>query len=401
MQTDAIDKGRPRQDLRANDREINAFVEIFDDQEPQGSGALSGLSFGVKEVIEQKGRKTPLGVAALYDRPGQIDAHVVAQALAAGAARVGTTRSTVMAIAGDSGTRNPLDTKRSPGGSSAGSAAAVAAGLVDFAFGTQTVGSIVRPASYCNVPGFKPSFDALSTAGVMCLARELDHVGIIGRDLDIVSRVFRELTPETDGARAFTKVFVPPLWFAETAHPAAAKACGNAMKVLHDLGLASSTQPLPEVVTDLEEEVLKGLLCHGIFGNHRAFLEANGNAVPEELMALFRLGSSISAEDHSDLVGHQEMMRRTMDEAIPEDAVVLMPSVIDLPPLLGHGTGLRQPQRLWTLLGWPVVSVPAASYGGASAHLKISVQLVGKPGSDRSLLGLARMLHHALRQASA
>jgi len=171
--------------------EVDAFVETFPESRAlREDGPLSGLTFGVKEIMEQEGRCTPWGLDILQDRFAETDATVIRKAEQAGARRIGTTRSTAMAIAGEARTRNPLNLGRSPGGSSAGSAAAVAAGMLDFAFSTQTVGSIVRPASYCGVPGFKPSFNLLSTEGVMPLSRDLDHVGLIARDIETVSRVF-------------------------------------------------------------------------------------------------------------------------------------------------------------------------------------------------------------------
>lgn len=321
---------------------------------------------------------------------GTSDAAVIRQAEAAGARRVGTTRSTAMAITGETSTRNPRDLARSPGGSSAGSAAAVAAGLIDFAFGTQTVGSIVRPASYCGVPGMKPTFDALSTDGVMPLSIDLDHTGIIAKDIRTIARVFRSCRTESPAAPAFTRVVVPELWFQQTPHPAANAAVDIAAGLLAKAGLAAQGTSLPAEVTGSEAVVLDGLLCRGIHDNHRAFLDAHSALAPDDLLKKAEAGALIGDEDLSRLRATRDMLRARMLEAISEDAVVLMPSVIDLPPEIGNGTGLREPQRLFTLLGWPVISLPVCSYGAPHAHLSMSVQLASRPGADLALIDLAQ-----------
>ncbi|MHA3980746.1 amidase family protein [Halovulum sp. GXIMD14794] len=371
---------------------VDAFVEFFPDAPAPANGALSGLSFGVKEVFEQAGRLTPLGLDFLGDRIGKTDATVIRQAEVAGARRVGTTRSTAMAITGETRTRNPRDPARTPGGSSAGSAAAVAAGLIDFAFGTQTVGSIVRPASYCGVPGMKPTFDTLSTKGVMPLSVDLDHTGLIAKDVATILKVFRALCPESLAAPPFQRVFVPELWFRQTPHPAVATALDTAIRLLADAGLASTRVALPPDVTASEADVLEKLLCRGIHDNHRAFLEAHAADAPRDLLDKAKAGAQIADHELAQLRTDRDAMRETMLKNVPEDAVLLMPSVIDLPPEIGSGTGLREPQRLFTLLGWPAISLPVCEYGYPHQHLSISVQLAARPGADLPLLELAQLI---------
>ncbi|EPX75430.1 Amidase [Salipiger mucosus DSM 16094] len=373
------------------DRDINAFVEVLDPT-PEVSGPLSGLRFGVKEVIEQEGLATPLGVPFLGDRIGKENAEVVDSLLDAGARRLGTTRSTMLAIAGDSGARNPLDLSRSPGGSSAGSAAAVAAGFLDFALGTQTVGSIVRPASYCGVVGFKPTFDVLPTRGVMRLSVELDHVGLIARDVETAQRAFRALAGPRDGQGVLTKACLPAPWFDGDLPTPVEAACTGLAERLGTIGLAASSCTLPDDVTSAEGEILNGLLCKGVLDNHRAFIEANEAQLPAELLALAKTGARISRQDHAALRSERDRLGAIMERLFDDETVLVFPSVIDAPPKLGSGTGLREPQRLWTLLGWPAISIPFGSYGGDLDHLSVGVQLIARPGMDVPLLDLARRI---------
>lgn len=379
--------------------EIDAFVETFPDAAClRDDGPLSGLTFGVKEIMEQEGRRTPWGLDILMERVGETDAPVIRKAEQAGARRIGTTRSTAMAIAGEARTRNPLNLSLSPGGSSAGSAAAVAAGLLDFAFGTQTVGSIVRPASYCGVPGFKPTFDMLSTEGVMPLSRELDHVGLIARDITTLSAVFEALTISRDLPAPFRKVLVPDLWFDFPVHPAAYRACDMARSAIEALGRPTERCQLPEFVTDKEALTLDGLLCRGIFENHHDFISENAQVLPSELTKKMELGSTISDAALETLQADRDKILNEVAGFISSDSVMLLPSVIDLPPRLGSGTGMREPQRLFSLLGWPVVSVPVCTYGSGHDDLSISVQLASSPNTDAALIRLAQRLENRLSE---
>ncbi|MDR3002886.1 MAG: amidase, partial [Acidovorax sp.] len=137
------------------------------------SGPLAGLTFGVKDVMDVKGMPTRYGCEGLPETPKDWDATVVAQLRAAGATPIGKTVTAEFAFVKPGPTRNPHSLEHTPGGSSSGSAAAVAAGMVDFALGTQTGGSMMRPAAYCGVVGFKPSFGLVHRQGMMVTAETL------------------------------------------------------------------------------------------------------------------------------------------------------------------------------------------------------------------------------------
>lgn len=370
----------------------NAFVQVVPPETPAPQGPLAGLRFGVKEVIDQKGLLSPWGVPFLSARVGEVEAPVVARIRQAGAIRVGTTRSTLMAITGDSGARNPRDLSRTPGGSSAGSAAAVALGAVEFALGTQTVGSIIRPASYCGVVGYKPTFDLLPTDAVMRLSRDLDHIGILARDVATVDRVMRAVSAMDTTSPRLTKVMMPDTWFDGPVHPAVPTVCDRAMQGLQALGLRPVDTALPPSVTDAEAALMHLLLCKGIDDNHRSFIAANAAALPEELLGFAAYGRSICNADLARARAARDQMAATMAGLIEDDTVVILPSVLDLPPHLGDGTGRRDPQRLWTLLGWPAITLPLGTYGGADSHLSLGVQLAAKPGCDAALLSVAAEL---------
>jgi len=163
--------------IAASEPDLRAWVEVSP-QAPLADGLLNGIPFGVKDIFETRGLATEYGSPLYAGRKGASDAHVVSGLRRTGAVLLGKTRTTAFASFDPAATRNPRFPGHTPGGSSSGSAAAVAAGMVPFALGTQTLGSVLRPASFCGICGFKPSFGLLSCEGVLPFAPSLDTVGL-------------------------------------------------------------------------------------------------------------------------------------------------------------------------------------------------------------------------------
>ncbi|MGD0620459.1 MAG: amidase, partial [Bryobacteraceae bacterium] len=162
--------------IRALDGSIHAWVQVLP-QKPTGHGKLSGIPFGVKDIIETRGLVTEYGSPIYKGRIGTGDAAIVREMRQRGGILLGKTETTAFAYRTPAPTRNPRNLDHTPGGSSSGSAAAVAAGMVPVTIGEQTQGSVLRPASYCGVTGFKPSYGLLSMDGVLPLAKSLDTLG--------------------------------------------------------------------------------------------------------------------------------------------------------------------------------------------------------------------------------
>lgn len=179
---------------------IEAWVRLTGESDAgSGPGPLSGAPFAVKDVIDVAGLPTRCGWAAFEHRaPAVADAAVVAALRAAGAVPVGKTRSTAFAFVDPTITRNPYDPQRTPGGSSSGSGAVVGAGVVPFALGTQTAGSLCRPAAYCGAYAYKPGIGVLPTEGMHPLSRAFDAVGVIAGEFDWLRRVFDVLATAFD-----------------------------------------------------------------------------------------------------------------------------------------------------------------------------------------------------------
>ena len=162
--------------IHAMDPSIHAWVQVLP-QRPTGEGMLSGIPFGAKDIMETRGLSTEYGSPIYKGRIGTDEAAIVGELRRRGAVLMGKTQTTSFAYRTPAPTRNPRNLEHTPGGSSSGSAAAVAAGMVPFALGTQTMGSVLRPASYCGVTGFKASYGLLSLEGVLPFAGSLDTLG--------------------------------------------------------------------------------------------------------------------------------------------------------------------------------------------------------------------------------
>ena len=163
--------------IRTQDPSIRAWVQVLP-QKPTGDGALSEIPFGAKDIMETQGLSTEYGSPIYKGRIGTADAAIVRQLRQRGAILLGKTHTTAFAYRTPAPTHNPRNLEYTPGGSSSGSAAAVAAGMVPIALGTQTRGSVLRPASYCGVTGFKGSYGLLSMEGVLPFAKSLDTLGL-------------------------------------------------------------------------------------------------------------------------------------------------------------------------------------------------------------------------------
>src|SRR5882724_9657889 len=197
-----------RKRIAERESELRAWVDVSP-QESQGNGPLRGIPFGVKDIYETRGLATEFGSPIYAGRKGQSDATLVTQLRESGAVLMGKTQTTAFASFDPSPTRNPHDLRHTPGGSSSGSAAAVAAGMVPFALGSQTQGSVLRPASYCGVVGFKPTYGVLSLAGVMPFAPSLDTAGLFTQTADDMRLLWSRMGFSTEAAGCAAAAFAP------------------------------------------------------------------------------------------------------------------------------------------------------------------------------------------------
>lgn len=354
-----------------------------------GPGPLAGVRVGVKSNIAVAGLPHTGGMAHLRHAIAPRDAAVVARLRAAGASITASLNMHEAALGATTDnvfygrTHNPHRMGHTPGGSSGGSGAAVAAGLVDLALGTDTLGSIRIPAAYCGVYGLKPTHGAVSTDGLLWLDPALDCIGPLARDLDMIERAWAVI-----GNGGVNGDFSRLLLLEDQA----GVACEPAVRIGHKAARAALDLPatsirLPDSPTAIRLAALTGSVrcLIGALGPHRAEASA-------ELR--FILDALADAPANPGLLA---AVKATLVDALGDDGVLLMPTA----PQAAFAHGTRPPANqadftaLASIAGLPAIALPA---GWRSDGLPVSVQLVGPAGAERRLLALARRLDGTLSQ---
>jgi Asp-tRNA(Asn)/Glu-tRNA(Gln) amidotransferase A subunit family amidase len=395
-----LDEQHALQQARAADERRRSGEEV---------GPLHGVPVGLKDIIDTADMPTENGTVLHQGRTPRHDAAVVAMLRAAGAVMLGKTVTTECAYFSPGKTRNPHSSAHTPGGSSSGSAAAVAASMVPLALGSQTNGSTIRPASFCGVYGFKPSHGLVPRTGMLQLSRTLDHVGLFARTLDDLALLaecaagFHEGDPDTRPRAAipFARLSQEPppveplLAFMRTPH--------------WDRMDADAREAFGEVqaaLGDRMEELELFPSAAGAWDWHKAIMEAEmaANFEPEwrrgrdrlsaQLRALIERGREVRAVDYQHALRAIPRLVASFDDLFMEryDAI-LTPAAPGTAPKGLESTGDPAFCTLWTLAGLPAVSLPLLK---GENGLPIGVQLVGRRGFDARLLRTARWLEAKL-----
>jgi Asp-tRNA(Asn)/Glu-tRNA(Gln) amidotransferase A subunit family amidase len=369
-----------------------------DDEIPRGP--LHGIPIGVKDLIDTVDLPTGYGSPIYRDHRPAADAACVALARAAGAIVLGKTVTTEFAYFAPGQTVNPHNPAHTPGGSSSGSAAAVGAGMAPLAFGTQTAGSILRPAAYCGVVGYKPSFGLLPRAGVKSLSESLDTVGVMARNVEDAAffigvltdrRTLRDITAPLPPRFGFCRT---PMW--DQAEPATIAALDRARGALlaagarvDDTAVPSEHQGLVAAQdTIMSYEMVRALAYERVW--HSA-------QISPRLAQLFDHGMTIGAAVYDAAIAEAQAARRGLAEFFGECTAIVVPAAPGEAPE-GHAyTGNPIFNRMWTLLGAPCVTIPA--HRGAKG-LPVGIQLVGRIGDDARLMEAALFAERALAAAT-
>jgi Asp-tRNA(Asn)/Glu-tRNA(Gln) amidotransferase A subunit family amidase len=401
--------------IDAVEGEIRAFAHLdrdhvlaqargLDESRAQGRpiGPLHGVPVAIKDIIDTADYPTELGSPIGAGRRPWNDATVVAKLRAAGAVIIGKTVTTEFAYFHPGPTRNPHDPTRTPGGSSSGSAAAVAARMVPLALGSQTNGSVIRPAAFCGAFAVKPSYGLVSRAGVLLLSRTLDHVGAFARslpDLALILDVIAGHDPADPDTRPFAapdfravqseKRPLPPR-FAFVRTPVWDKAEADTKAAFEELvgALGASIAPveLPQSLADAWEThrtIMATDMAHNL-----AALVARGEP-SETLRQLLAHGSSVSAVDYLGALAKARRYVTSLADIFDEYDAILTPAAAGIAPKGLAATGDPAFCTLWTLTGLPSLSLPLLAGEGG---LPLGVQLVGAPGRDAPLLRTASAL---------
>jgi Asp-tRNA(Asn)/Glu-tRNA(Gln) amidotransferase A subunit family amidase len=358
---------------------------------------LAGIPVGVKDIIDTGDMPTACGSPILRGRRPAVDAASVAALRANGAVILGKTVTTEFATYAPGKTRNPRDPSRTPGGSSSGSAAAVAAEMVPVALGTQTAGSVIRPAAFCGVVGFKPTYGLLPLAGVSACATSLDTLGLFTRSVEDLPPLLAALglTTELPPRPAAPRVALCRTEQWPLAAPQTQRFVEETARRLREAGAAVTEMELgPELVglAAAQEVIMAVEVARGFERLRRE----QGALLSAELRQLIESGAATPPERYHEALALAERGRRLVPRAFAAADVLLTPSVIgEAPPGLS-ATGDPAFNRIWTLLHLPCLHLPI---GLGPNQLPVGFQLVGPSRGDAQVLGAGAWIHHCLWSA--
>jgi len=373
-------------------------------------GPLHGIPVGIKDIIDTHDMPTEDGTVLHAGRTPVVDASLVSMLRAAGAVIMGKTVTTELATYSPGKTRNPHNPEHTPGGSSSGSAAAVAARMVPLAIGTQTNGSVIRPAAYCGVVGYKPSFGLISRHGVLKQSRPLDQIGVMARSVEDVALLaeqligFDENDPDTrPTARpllretAMQEPPVPPtLAFVKTPiWKSADTQCQEAFaELVEHLGERVEEFKLPTAFKDAwkwHQAIMEADLAK----NYEAEYQKGRDKLSEVLRGQIERGRRVRAVDYNKALDQVPALNAALNQMFDlRYEAILTPATAGTAPRGLEATGSPAFCTLWTLCGLPAITLPLMSADG----LPLGVQLVGPRGSDARLLRTAHWLVAQVQQ---
>lgn len=378
-------------------------------------GPLHGIPLGVKDIIDVAGLPTLAGAKVRPDAPAAGDAFVVRKLREAGAVLLGKTVTTEFASFDPSPTRNPWNLKRTPGGSSAGSAAAPSCGMCFAALGSQTGGSIIRPASYCGVAGLKPTWGRLSLRGIVPLAYHLDHPGVLARTVGDLELTYRALIgfdaldpcsaarPQASGGDDAFQTELDPAgmprlglvrdYFFDKSNDNVRRGVTAGMDRLRKAGASVAVVGMPKEFAEVHRSHRIIMAVEAAAYHRETFLARRGDYGPR-ISELLNEGLAATAVDYSRALEHQLQFRRAIEALLLEqqlDALVLPAVSHTAPPL--DTTGDPTFQAPWSFSGLPVVSLPCDL---GDDDMPIAMQFVGAPWSEGPLLATAGWCEQAV-----
>lgn len=363
-------------------------------------GALHGIPVGVKDLFDTCDMPTAYGSDIYRNYRPSWDAAVVSALRASGAVILGKTVTTEFATYRPGRTTNPHAPEHTPGGSSSGSAAAVADGMVPLALGTQTAGSVIRPASYCGVVGYKPTYGFIHRAGIKLISESLDTIGTFTRTVADAALLASVLSGRSDLHPVKMSTQPPRIGLCQTpqwdyAETATTTVFYRAAELLQKAGAQVVDTHLPEAFDGLataQEDIMAYEATRGLAfesNNHRDKLSS-------KLSMLLTSGTEITPKCYDHALRQADSCRSNLNEVFKDLDVILAPSAPGEAPKGLDSTGDPIFSRIWTLLHTPCINLPGFRGPGG---LPVGIQLIGKVGRDAELLAAARWVEQQMPDA--
>jgi Asp-tRNA(Asn)/Glu-tRNA(Gln) amidotransferase A subunit family amidase len=392
--------------IGAREKEVGAFVALDLDAARRAAAApdratlpLRGLPVAFKDIYDTADLPTEYGSPIYAGWQPRADAAAVVMTRRAGGVTIGKAVTTEFASLVPSPTCNPHNLAHTPGGSSAGSAAAVAAGMVPLAFGTQTAGSVIRPGAFCGVAAFKPSYRLIPTIGVKAVSWHLDTAGLFSAgvaDVAFAAAVILDRDLRVDRVPpAAPRIALVRTHLWPQASPAMQNAVETAGRNAAAVGARVMELTLPPIMEDAyraQHTIQDYETIRALGFEYERYREHIGKLLRDQLDA----AAQISAEDYDGARRTASRARQMLADAMADYDVILTPSAPGAAPAGLGATGNPMFNRLWTLMGAPCVNVPGLSEGG----LPLGVQIVGRFGRDKAALEAALFLQQAIGRAN-
>jgi Asp-tRNA(Asn)/Glu-tRNA(Gln) amidotransferase A subunit family amidase len=388
--------------IAAREPEIGAFVALDLDAARCAAGdtrlastPLRGLPVAFKDIFDTADLPTQYGSPIYAGHRPRADAATVTLTRHAGGIVLGKTVTTEMASLVPSATRNPRNLAHSPGGSSSGSAAAVAAAMVPIAFGTQTAGSVIRPAAFCGVTGFKPSYRLIPLVGVKDVSWHLDTAGLFGAGVADVafaaaSVLQRDLRVDRSSPAA------PRIGLARThLWPQASAAMQQAIETAARIAAAAGAKVADLNLPPILEEAHSAQFTIQDYENFRALAfeyDRHRDQIDNRLRVQLDAAAAISGDEYDAARRIASRARQALADCMADNDVILTPSAPGAAPHGFGSTGNPMFNRLWTLMGTPCVNVAGLN----DNELPLGIQIVGRFGRDRSALEAALFVERAI-----
>ncbi|WP_197993055.1 amidase [Gimesia aquarii] len=383
--------------------EESAFqqAETLDQELKQGKwrGPLHGIPVGIKDIIDVKGMPTKAGFPEREDSPAIRDATVVENLRIEGAIFPGKTVTTQLACFDPPPTRNPWNQEQTPGGSSSGSAAAVAAGMCLAAVGTQTGGSIIRPASFCGVAGLKPTYGMVDRQGLILLSEHLDHIGPIAHTLTDLVMMLDAMTDQA----TYLPLLIEPVkeaprigWLSDFFESKADETMRQAMAItrqkLEAAGATVKNGELPAEFASILENHLNLMqyeMAQNLGKDYEQEPDAYGTAISQVLDA----GRAVTDEMYQASLNYQTQIAPQMRKLFSRYEILISPATVGAAPDIST-TGDPSLNAPWSMTGFPTISIPVTV---TEQGLPLAIQITGHPDKFDDLLLAAQWCEDVLR----
>lgn len=374
------------------EKDIQAFACLSEMSTPVTKGPLSGIAVGVKDIFDAHDLPTEYGSEIYKGHQPRTDAAIVDMLRTKGASIIGKTTTTEFAFFNPTKTKNPNNLDYSPGGSSAGSAASVASGMVTAAIGTQTGGSMIRPASFCGIAGFKPSYRILPTTGMKYFAQSLDTAGTFAKSVADLATFTSILT---DRDLEIEEINPPDIRIGIYQNDALTEASADMISAL-EMAASMAEKAGFKVTKLIEPNELKR--AHSLHSTIQCFEAAQAlgseynlyaELMSEGLKDAIREGLAIPSDEYDNARRSAKNARRKTHALYDDVDIILTPSAPGVAPKGFATTGIATFNKLWTLMGSPCVNIPA--FRNAD-NLPLGIQAIGKFGQDKRTLSIARAL---------